>query len=182
MSDIALIPPLAQRVEEEELIRSAAAGDRKALEKLVRRYNDRVYSIALTFTRNPERAQDLTQEAWLRILRSLDSFRGDCRFSTWMYRVTFNLFLNQKRKQDREVLPPRMEEPRARRCRPDQRLTLQEAVRSLPMPFREVVALRYIGDLSYKEMAAVLEIPLGTVQSRLKRGLKKLNKILGGQP
>lgn len=181
MSDITLIPGYQfQPTWEQRLIARAAEGDRKALEALVRRYNDRVYSIALTFTRNPEAAQDLTQEAWVRVLRSLGSFRGDCRFSTWMYRIIFNLFLNQRRKSAREVLTE--SEPTARRASTEQRLTLQEAVRELPLAFREVVALRYVGDLSYKEIAEVLDVPLGTVQSRLKRGLNRLQKLLREKP
>ena len=156
---------------EAELLRQACEGQTQAVERLVERYHDRLYSLALTFTRNPHEAEDLTQEAWIRILRGLNRFRGECKFSTWIYRITMNLFLSKRE-----------------RCAPECDLTIDpggpdpsldkvialESLRALSAEFRAVVALRYIADLSYQEIATALELPLGTVQSRLKRGLEKL--------
>lgn len=162
--------------EETALIEGARQGDRAALEALVERYQDSIYSIAMTFTRNPFQAEDLAQEAWIRLLRGLPGYRGEARFTTWMYRVVMNTFLNAPR--------PREAEYHEQAGAPDELsrretgLAVQAAVRNLPEEFRSVVALRFIADLSYAEIAAALQIPLGTVQSRLSRGLERLGAEL----
>ena len=147
--------------------------------------------MALSFTKNPHQAEDLAQEAWIKILRGLPKFRQDSKFSTWMYRVTMNTFLNANRaaKREQEIVGVLdAEELEAESAAPvtasilvETTLDVQEAVRGLSTEFRAVVLLRYVADLSYKEIASVLELPLGTVQSRLKRGLGKLADRLGHQ-
>ncbi|MBI3925042.1 MAG: sigma-70 family RNA polymerase sigma factor [Armatimonadetes bacterium] len=160
------------------LVQRAAAGNRQAVEQLVERYQDAVYSMAWTFIRDAVGAEDLAQEAWIRILRGLPGFRGECRFSTWVYRVVMNTFLNGLQKK----IPEPQEEIAAAVPdgvdRLDTRMMVRDAVRTLPPEFRAVVVLRYIADLSYQQIASVLELPLGTVQSRLKRALDRLAKEL----
>lgn len=169
------------RPAEDELLARAGAGEGPAVEELVRRYQDTVYSMALSFTRDPHRAEDLAQEAWIRALRGLPGFRGQARFSTWLYRVIMNTFLNSREKppgQEVEVADQGLD-------RVESALAVQQAVRALPEEFRAVVVLRYTADLSYKEIAEVLGVPLGTVQSRLKRALERLARALdekGGGP
>ena len=165
---------------EAELLRRAATGQRAAVEELVERYQDVLYSIAMTFTRDPYQAEDLTQEAWIRILRALPSFRGESRFSTWIYRLTMNLFLNRRSTRSQADPENLAEEGRSdpQLDQVESNLSLTQAVRALPVEFRAVVALRYIADLSYQEIANALDIPLGTVQSRLKRGLERLGPVL----
>lgn len=139
--------------------------------------------MAMTFARNPHRAEDLAQEAWIRIIRGLPTFRHDSRFTTWVYRITMNTFLNVTRRKRAELEADErvLEDPRDRGAMVsiETSLAVQEAVRTLPQEFRAVVTLRFVADLSYKEIAQVLDIPLGTVQSRLKRGLSKLAEYLG---
>lgn len=160
------------------LLRRAAAGERAAVEELVERYQDSLYSIALTFTRDEYQAEDLAQEAWIRILRALPSFRAECRFSTWVYRICMNVYLNQR--PNREDADPEQLERQGRSdpalARLESTLAVVQSVRRLAPEFRAVVALRYIADLSYQEIATALELPLGTVQSRLKRGIDFLKK------
>lgn len=167
--------------EPKGLIARAIAGERQAIEELVAYYQDTIYSIAMTFTRNPHRAEDLAQEAWIRIIRGLPSFRADSRFTTWVYRVTMNTFLNSTRKKREELEADERVFEDVARPFPSLETTMavQDAVRSLPGEFRAVVALRFVADLSYKEIAQVLDVPLGTVQSRLKRGLARLAEVLG---
>ena len=142
--------------------------------------------MAVSFTRNPYQAEDLAQEAWIKILRGLPKFRHDSKFSTWLYRVTMNTFLNANRaaKREQEVVGS-LQSPegssRDEGSRVETALDVQEALRSLPAEFRSVVLLRYVADLSYKEVATVLELPLGTVQSRLRRALDKLGVKLEHQ-
>jgi RNA polymerase sigma-70 factor (ECF subfamily) len=170
------------------LLRKAQDGDAGAIERLIELYQDTIYSMALSFTKNPHQAEDLAQEAWIKILRGLPKFRQDSKFSTWMYRVTMNTFLNANRaaKREQEVVgaldtPDLGAEPFMGDIRVETALDVQGAVRELSAEFRSVVLLRYVADLSYKEIASVLELPLGTVQSRLKRGLTKLGAQLGHQ-
>lgn len=171
------LPWHAAQPQVDVLVQRAAAGERAALEQLVEQYQDQVYSLALSFSRDPHRAQDLAQEAWIRILRGLPRFRGESRFSTWLYRVATNTFLNQTGGREQPGLPE-VEEPVLPTTEAD--LEVREAVRSLPEEFKAVVALRFGADLSYQEVARVLEVPLGTVQSRLKRAMEKLARLLGG--
>lgn len=168
------------------LLRKAQEGDPAATERLIELYQDSIYSMALSFTKNPHQAEDLAQEAWIKILRGLPKFRQDSKFSTWMYRVTMNTFLNANRavKREQEVmgtLEPAEVGGTIEGVRVETALDVQDAVRELSIEFRSVVLLRYVADLSYKEIASVLELPIGTVQSRLKRGLEKLGTQLGHQ-
>jgi len=143
--------------------------------------------MALSFTKNPHQAEDLAQEAWIKILRGLPKFRHESKFSTWLYRVTMNTFLNANRavKREQEVvgeIPADHDRVgKDEGIRLETSLDVQDAVRALPIEFRSVVLLRYVADLSYKEVASVLELPLGTVQSRLKRALDKLENRLVDQ-
>ncbi len=167
---------MAIATDETALLERARQGDRAAVEDLVERYQDSIYSIAMTFTRNPHGAEDLAQEAWIRILKGLPGFRGDSRFTTWMYRVVMNTFLNAPRPREAELHEPASTPDELSRT--ETGLAVQAAVRNLPEEFRAVVALRFIADLSYSEIAAALQLPLGTVQSRLSRGLERLSAEL----
>lgn len=176
---------LAQSVKGEptSLLKRAQQGDAGAIERLIELYQDTIYSMALSFTRDPHQAEDLAQDAWLKILRGLPKFRHDAKFSTWLYRITMNTFLNATRavKREQEVVGGLVPETDTGEQRLEASLDVHEAVRGLSEEFRSVVLLRYVADLSYKEIATVLELPLGTVQSRLKRGLEKLESSLGRQ-
>lgn len=172
--------------EPTSLLRKAQAGDMVSTERLIELYQDTIYSMALSFTKNPHQAEDLAQEAWIKILRGLPKFRHDSKFSTWIYRVTMNTFLNANRqaKREQEVVGTlKIEDEGLERSdvRVETALDVGDAVRFLAPEFRSVVLLRYVADLSYKEIASVLELPLGTVQSRLRRALDKLAKKLGHQ-
>lgn len=176
---------LAQAVKGEptSLLKRAQQGDSLAIERLIELYQDAIYSMAVSFTRDPHQAEDLAQDAWIKILRGLPKFRHDSKFSTWLYRITMNTFLNATRavKREQEVVGSLAGDAEPAGPRLDSALDVHEAVRGLPEEFRSVVLLRYVADLSYKEIASVLELPLGTVQSRLKRALDKLEASLGPQ-
>ncbi len=176
---------LAQSVKGEptSLLRRAQAGDSDAVERLIELYQDSIYSMAVSFTRDRHQAEDLAQDAWIKILRGLPRFRHDSKFSTWLYRVTMNTFLNANRavKREQEVVGSLVPEAEVHDPRPEAGLDVHSAVRELAEEFRSVVLLRYVADLSYKEIAHVLDVPLGTVQSRLRRALDKLEASLGHQ-
>lgn len=174
---------LAQAIKGEptSLLLRAQQGDNDAVERLIELYQDTIYSMAVSFTRNPHQAEDLAQDAWIKILRGLPKFRHDSKFSTWLYRITMNTFLNATRavRREAEVMGNLLPEQEPTNSRLESSLDMNEAVRALPDEFRSVVVLRYVADLSYKEIASVLEVPLGTVQSRLRRALDKLESSLG---
>lgn len=176
---------LAQVVtgEPTSLLKRAQQGDEASIERLIELYQDIIYSMAVSFTRDPHQAEDLAQDAWIKILRGLPSFRHDSKFSTWLYRITMNTFLNATRavKREQEVVGSLDPESESGQGQVEASLDVHDAVRGLPDEFRSVVLLRYVADLSYKEIANVLDLPLGTVQSRLKRALDKLGHNLGHQ-
>lgn len=171
------------RPEPTNLLKRAQNGETVAVERLIELYQDSIYAMAVSFTRNPHQAEDLAQEAWIKVLGGLPRFRHDSKFSTWLYRVTMNTFLNAYRsiKREQEIvgtLSADSLDSDETQAGLEVSLDLHHAVRQLPFEFRSVVLLRFVADLSYKEIAAVLELPLGTVQSRLKRALDKLNQNL----
>lgn len=173
---------------DEELVRLAASGDKQAFAELVRRHQGKVRGLLLRLTANPSVADDLAQEVFLRAYRGLVGFEGRARFSTWLYRIAYNVFLNHRtRGRQFDALPAGFEslaaapedEHSATRC--DMRRDLSAAIAALPERYRVVVTLYYLQDVSYPEIAEVLDVPLGTVKTHLHRAKKLLRKELSTQ-
>lgn len=171
-------------------------GDEAAWEDLVKVHTRRVYSICYRFTGKDSEAQDLTQEVFLRIFRTIGSFRsGEGSFVVWLTRLTRNLLIDHYRrtKQDRatdsiEEQLPMLEERTAMYGRTDGLLAgreasevLQAALRKLSPELRETVILRDLEELEYREIAEILHVPEGTVKSRLNRGRAELARLLRKQ-
>ena len=163
--------------------------DTGAFSQLVARTQTGVFNLAYSILHNREEAEDLTQEVCLRVWRALPQFRGDSKFSTWLYRITTNLCLNRRRQlraylrvvDDNAVI----ERMAAQEPGPvdialvtDQRKRVWTAVDCLPDKYRLVITLFYQEQLSYKEIARILSLPLGTVKSHLSRARKALARIL----
>jgi RNA polymerase sigma-70 factor (ECF subfamily) len=172
------------------------AGNEAAWEDLVRLHTRRVYSVCYRFTGTNTEAQDLTQEVFLRVFRTLKSFRaGEGSFSVWLKRLTRKLLIDHYRRtrQERstdslEDQLPRIEESTAITARTDGMLAgreasemLQGALQKLSPELRETVILRDVEELEYREIAQVLNVPEGTVKSRLNRGRAELARILRRQ-
>jgi RNA polymerase sigma-70 factor (ECF subfamily) len=168
-------------------------GDAAAWDLLVRTHTRRVYSLCYRFTNNDSEAQDLTQEVFLRIFKTVKSFRADeGSFTTWMARLTRNLLIDnyRRRRQDRvtdsiEPQLPVLEEQLAGSTRPDGILAGREAreqlhagLQRLSPELRETLILRDLEEMEYREIARVLNIPEGTVKSRLNRARAELARIL----
>jgi RNA polymerase sigma-70 factor (ECF subfamily) len=170
-----------------DLVAAASSGDRAALEELLRVHHDRLYALARRITGNDADAADATQEALLAIVRGLPRFDGRSSFSTWSYRVTANACLDELRRRRRRPLVDLPDEP-AERADPAvaldttvaDRMLLDNAVAQLPEEFRAAVVLRDVCDLDYAEIAAVLDLPPGTVRSRIARGRGRLADLLAG--
>lgn len=172
------------------LVAAARGGDRAALEELLRSHHDRIYALARRITGNDADAADATQEALLGIVRGLPRFDGRSSFSTWAYRVTANACLDELRRRRRR---PIVDLPDERADRADaavpmdttvaDRLQLDAALAALPEEFRVAVVLRDVCDLDYAEIAAVLDLPPGTVRSRIARGRGRLaDRLTGNHP
>lgn len=175
------------------LVQRCLAGEQGAWEDMVKTYTKRVYAICYRFTSKDSEAQDLTQEVFLRVFRSLNSFRaGEGSFTVWLTRLTRNLLVDHYRrtKQDRvtdaiEEKLPMLEERTALHARADGLLAgreaselLQAGLQKLSPELREAVILRDLQELEYREIAQVLNVPEGTVKSRLNRGRAELARVM----
>jgi len=174
---------------DEDLIRRYLAGDARAFEVLVERHERRVYNLALRMTGREEDARDATQDAFLSALRKLKGFRGEAAFSTWLHRVTVNACYDLLRKRQRAPLlherpdgqGPRPPEPSSpdHADAVDLSLDVQQALLQVPPDFRAALLLCDVHDLPYDEAASILDVPVGTVKSRLHRGRAALGRALG---
>ena len=179
------------------LVTRCLSGDETAWEQLVREHTRVVYALCYRFTGSSSEAQDLTQEVFLRVFRTLRSFRSaEGSFGTWLARVTRNLLIDHYRRsrQDRatdpieDQLPVLEQEGAAASPRPDQALAgreaseiLQAALQRLSPDLREAVILRDLQEMEYREIAGVLGVPEGTVKSRINRGRTELGRLLRKQ-
>ncbi len=181
--------------QELKLIRRVQAGDAEAFEKLMLAHEKAVFNLALRMTENREDAEDVSQEAFLKAYRSLSDFRGESKFSVWLYRIVSNVcldFLRRKRRRPSASLTVEDDEGEEVQWDvPDERYTperllerklTQEAVRkglaALPENQRKILLLREIKGLSYEEIGEVLDLDPGTVKSRIFRARKRLCAFL----
>ena len=177
------------REEEGALIERVLAGDAEAFEPLVLEHQTNVYRLALRLTGNEADAADAAQDAFLKAYASLATFRGESRFSVWLYRLTNNVCIDLLRRRRDAVplqteddegsetelpLPDERWDPEALAQRAEDVRAVRAAMAALPADCREILTLREIGGLSYEELAASLGLELGTVRSRLNRARKKL--------
>lgn len=163
----------------------ARAGDRAALDALLRRHYDRLYAICRRLAGNDADAADATQEALLAVVRGLDRFDGRSSFTTWSYRVATNACLDELRRRGRRPTPglEPVREPVTVGMEQQvvDRVLLDDALPRLDEDFRVAVVLRDVAGLDYAEIAEVLGIPPGTVRSRIARGRRHLARALGNQ-
>ncbi|MEZ5215212.1 MAG: sigma-70 family RNA polymerase sigma factor [Ilumatobacteraceae bacterium] len=169
---------------DEDLVAAAQRGEREALEELLGRHHDRVRGVATRLMGRSADAADATQEALIAIVRGLPKFDGRSRFSTWAYRVATNACLDELRRRGRRPIPMdddvRPETATdARDAGAIDRIVLDDALAQLPEDYRVPVVLRDLVDLDYAEIAEVLDIPIGTVKSRIARGRDQLARRLG---
>ena len=163
-------------------MRAARDGDRRALDALLRMHHDRLYAVCRRMTGNDADAADATQEALIAIVRGLATFDGRARFSTWAYRIAVNRCLDELRRRARRPVPSGDELPEASstfEAAAAARLDVDAALRHLPPDFRAAVVLRDLCGLDYAEIAEVLDIPPGTVRSRIARGRGALAGAIG---
>ncbi|HEY3228417.1 MAG TPA: sigma-70 family RNA polymerase sigma factor [Roseiflexaceae bacterium] len=183
-----------------DIIRRAQAGDPEALTQLIMGQQHYVYSIAMSVLKNPEDAADLAQEAFMRLFRALPQYNGESRFTTWLYRLVVNLGRDELRRRGRQVpvIPPIVDEegqdgmasvadddrwadPSLALDSRELRDSVRQALAQLEEHYRLVLTLYYFDDMKYSDIAEVLDIPLNTVKSHIRRGKERLAALLEAQ-
>ncbi len=177
------------------LIERAQSGDVESFEKLIRTHQTYAYNIAYRMMGNEEDAKDASQEALIKVFKSLKGYNGDSAFTTWLYRIVMNTCkdLLRKRKPNEVSIDrgfdtgeesPGIEiednssDPVTKYEEKEVRVTIASAIEQLPENFRSVVVLREIQGMSYDEIAEIEDIPVGTVRSRINRGRRILRELL----
>lgn len=185
--------------DDKTLVNQVKAGDRSAFRVLVERYKQRVYGIAFGILRNEDDAMDITQEAFIKVHRHLERFQGTSNFYTWLYRIVVNLCIDQVRKNSKGYATDYNDLLDHSQVTNDSRGTIQgvpipdpgrafqqkelneqinQAVNGLSASHREVILLREVEGLSYKEISDILGISVGTVMSRLHHARQNLQRTL----
>ncbi|MGH9942219.1 MAG: sigma-70 family RNA polymerase sigma factor [Pyrinomonadaceae bacterium] len=192
----------ARPYAETQFIERLKGGDAAAFDYLVVERTPEIYALLCRLTSDPEEARDLTQETFLQGFRNIQSFRGDADLRTWLYRIAVNQARNRWRwwhrrrrgqtvsldtHEDEDAAPlssricdERSENPEQQALARERESALTAALRTLARPYREAVVLRDVEGLSYEEVAAALDISVGTVKSRLSRGRLELRRRLEG--
>lgn len=182
------------------LVKRVRSGDQRAFRLLVERYQRKVYGVALGMLKDKEEARDVAQEAFIKVYRYIDHFKGDASFYTWLYRITVNVCIDVIRKRRGghgeavefdESLPMDVNEanlgvlgsrlgtnPQKGALRRELAEKIQEALEQVPEKHRAILLLREVEGMSYEDLARTLEIPKGTVMSRLFHARAKVQKIL----
>ena len=185
-------------VEESDLVlvKRVQRGDKSAFDLLVRKYQHKVVKLVLRYVRNPAEAEDIAQEAFIKAYRALPQFRGDSAFYTWMYRIAINTAKNSLASRDRSPIrydldlndPEESHSVQTKLQDPDTpegmalteeiRLIVNSAIDALPEELKTAIVLRELDGLSYEEIAAAMECPVGTVRSRIFRAREAIDKRL----
>lgn len=190
---------LFSHAEEDALVTALSQGAEDAYEILIQRYQQPVYSLVCRLMNDPSDAPDIVQEVFLKVFRSIGAFRGNSSLKTWIYRIAVNEAYNHRRwfcrHQRREVALGSEEgtpnyaggmtdpgrSPYDQAADHETRALVEQALEKVNPKFRAAVVLRDIEDLSYEDIATVLDVSLGTVKSRIMRGREALRKILEGR-
>ena len=185
------------RTEESQLIKKAASGNERAFEKLLTANQSGVYNLALKLLKNREDALDCSQEVFFKAYMNLNSFRGDCKFSAWLYRLTYNQAMDILRKKSREndlpltvedkdggereiEIPDTENDPAQKLEKAEEREIIRREINALPDDMRNALVMREYGGMSYAEIADAMNIQEGTVKSRIARARQRLAENLAG--
>ncbi|MCC6221264.1 MAG: sigma-70 family RNA polymerase sigma factor [Deltaproteobacteria bacterium] len=186
--------------EDLSLVERAKGGDVSAFRELVERYQQKVQAVAMSVSCSFEEAEDIAQETFLKAFRSLSSFRNECSFYTWIYRIAYNLSIDHMRKRYKQLetslecskvldkISNATQSVAVNGQRPDKNFEtaelgsqIQEAIENLSAEHRAVILLREVEGLSYAEISEVVGCSKGTVMSRLHHARKRLQEVLAGQ-
>ena len=163
-----------------QVVAAARRGDLGAFETLVRRYQAEVWRLARRLVRDPAAADDVTQDAFLRAFRGLPRYRGESKFSTWLFAIARNCAHDELRRAGRRsTLSERLDRERAGdHPGPGEAIEVREAVERLPLEAREAIVLIDMFGASYADASTILDVPVGTVKSRVHRAREQLARAL----
>ena len=184
-------------VSDLSLVRRVQSGDKGAFDALVRKYQHKLVKLVMRYVRNPAEAEDIAQEAFIKAYRALPQFRGDSAFYTWLYRIAINTAKNAVVSRDRSPIEYNIdrndatEEPYDMQGRmkdsetpeglvltDEIRSTVNAAIEALPEDLKTAIVLRELDGLSYEEIAAAMDCPVGTVRSRIFRAREAIDRRL----
>ena len=169
-------------LSDEALVKLAKRGRTEPFSELVRRHQHAVYSLSLRYMKDPALAEDMAQEAFLKGFRLLKGFRGDCKFSTWMYRVTSSVCLTELARRGKRGEVPLDKAPQPARDAEAGDGEMAEIVRHcvtrLPERYATIVTMYYLNQAPYEEIAAAMEIPVGTLKTWMFRARKELRGLV----
>jgi len=175
------------KLNEQDLIASARNGDNDAFKEIVKKYESRVAATVIGMLGHCPEAEDIGQETFVRLYKSLDRFRGESSLGTYLTRIAINLSINEIRRRGRQRKIyltnsgdqiENIADPRNPSEQKEMSELIQRGLQKLPAKFRSVIVLRFIDGYSTEETAKILNLPVGTVLSRLSRAQMKLKKIL----
>jgi RNA polymerase sigma-70 factor (ECF subfamily) len=183
--EIITAPPISDAA----LVEKAKQKDRQAFQQLVQRHEQQVRATVLGMLGPVAEADDVAQEVFIRFFRSLDNFRGDAQLTTYLSRIAINLSLNELKRRQRaqkrflfwqrsDTSMPDPADEHADPARTDDQQLVRQALQYIEADYRAVIVLRLLEGYSVKETADILDIPMGTVGSRLARGLDKLKEVI----
>lgn len=173
--------------DQENIIARARRGDADAFEQLVEAYREPVFRLALRMCGNAADAEEAAQEAFIAAWRGLPNFRGESKFSTWLYQLASHAAIDLLRREKRQIAaeditevnaPDNAPDPQQRVEQSEQRQAVRDAIWQLTPEYRQIVVLRFLQELSYEEIGTALKLPVGTVKSRLNRARSQLKEIL----
>ncbi|MBT8090881.1 MAG: RNA polymerase sigma factor RpoE [Gammaproteobacteria bacterium] len=187
---------MSNQSSDKKLVKRVQRGDKGAFDLLVLKYQHKIVNLVMRYVRDPELAQDITQEAFIKAYRALPRFRGDSAFYTWMYRIAVNTAKNhlaaQRRRPmnveldlqdpDQYDLHAKLKEtdtPEAVTLSNELKETVERAIAALPEDLRTAIILRELEGMSYEEIAQTMECPVGTVRSRIFRARDAISKKVG---
>jgi RNA polymerase sigma-70 factor (ECF subfamily) len=178
--------------EDQVLIKKTLRGERKAYEELMRKYEKKIFSFVIRMVRNEDIAVDLTQDFFFKIYTVMDKYNFEYKFSTWAYRICYNLVIDHIRKNqspvdsldDESISPHELfasenisrEDGFRNLAREETRDYVWRVVDHIPLKFRELILLRYIQDLKYEEIAEITALPVGTVKNRIFKAKEMLKQ------
>src|ERR687891_1119168 len=167
-----------------QVVEAARRGDLGAFERLVRRYQGDVWRLSFHLVRDETLADDITQNAFVRAFRFLRRYRGESKFSTWLFTITRNCAVDEMRRSYRQDRIARRADSEPDRVPADQtsRIEVREALADLPANLREPVVLIDMFGMSYREVSVILRVPEGTVKSRVHRARELLAAALRPEP
>jgi len=186
---------MGDKSNDQMLVERVQRGDKTAYDVLVRKYQHKIIKLVSRYVHDPEAAQDVAQEAFLKAYRGLRSFRGDSAFYTWLYRISINTAKNylvqqSRRSPDLEVDPQEAEyyegasalkendTPERHLLTEEIERTVYRAIRELPDDLKTAITLRELEGMSYEQIAEAMDCPIGTVRSRIFRAREAIDRVI----